>query len=91
MKEVLPLEPAAQKWARLWTNKKIYIPTDNHGMPKITVVMDSLCRVFWLSVKYNFRMHVVYYPGVYNVVADSISRMHESRALTRLHRMLKVA
>lgn len=90
--EVLALEPAAQRWGHLWANKKVYVHTDNkaachiinNGCSKNMVVMDSLRRVFWLSAVYNFRIKAVYYPGVYNVLADAVSRLHERNGLERL-------
>ena len=40
-------------------------------------VMDRLRNLFWLSVKYNFRLRAMHIPGVINQLADSISRLHE--------------
>lgn len=97
MKEVLALEPAATCWAPLWANKKIFVHTDNitaacvinKGMSKETVVMDSLRRIFWLSAKYNFRLHAVYYPGIRNIIADCVSRIEEPGAGFKLDNALK--
>lgn len=96
MKEVLALEPAATIWAPLWTNRKIYVHTDNitaasiinRAMSKDPFVMQSLRRVFWLSAVYNFRLHAVYYPGTSNVVADCISRISEPGAIHKLRMLL---
>ncbi len=56
----------------------------NKGSAKHPLVMESLRRVFWLSAMYNFRMRAVYYPGRFNVLADSVSRLHEPNAWERL-------
>ena len=96
MKEVLALEPAVVKWAPHWQNQKIFVHTDNQtaaaiinkAMTKDPVVMASLRRIFWMSAKFNFRLKAVYYPGIYNVVADTISRIHENGALLKLNNVL---
>lgn len=97
MKEVLALEPAANCWAPFWTNKKIFVHTDNitaasiinKGMAKEKVVMNSLRRIFWLSAKFNFRLQAVYYPGIRNVLADCISRIEEPGAGKKLDNALQ--
>jgi hypothetical protein len=42
--------------------------------------MSYLRRLFWLSASFNFHIHVValHVPGKDNVLADNISRLHES-------------
>ena len=95
-KEVLSLEPAVKYWAPLWKNKKIFVHTDNQAaagiinkaMAKDKFVMNSLRHIFWYSAIYNFRLRAIYYPGASNVVADSISRLAEPGAITRLHKAL---
>lgn len=94
--EVLALEPAARTWAPSWTNKRVFVHSDNmcavhtinKGISKHSTVMASLRRVFWLSAAYNFRLRAVYYPGVHNTIADSASRLHESGGLQRLRNSL---
>jgi len=91
-KEVMALEPAAQYFAPFWANKLVHVYSDNQaavsiinkGSCKNPTVMDSLRRVFWLSVIYNFRMKAFYYPGESNVLADSVSRLHEPGSWDRL-------
>ena len=90
-KEVLALEPAAITFAPLWANKTIYVHCDNRsavyvinkGISKHPLVMASLRRVFWLSAVYNFRLKAVHYPGAYNTLADSVSRLHEAGGYQR--------
>ena len=91
-KEVLALEPALKRWAPLWANKKIFIHIDNQAAVSIVnkgsswdpIVMDSLRNIFWMSAVYNFRLKAVYYPGKFNIVADSISRFHEPNGYVHL-------
>ena len=95
-KEVLTLEPAANLFAPLWANKRVYVYSDNKcavalinkGTAKDAFVMDSLRRVFWLSAIWNFKLVATYYPGRQNVVADACSRLHEPGAWDRLQSAL---
>ena len=90
-KEVLALEPACQRWAHLWANRKVIIHSDkqaafaqiNKGSSN-PLVMASLRRIFWLSATYNFRLFCVYLPGEQNKVADAASRYHEGGGADRL-------
>ena len=90
--EVLALEPAIGQWAHQLANKKVYVHCDNvaavsiinRGSCKNRTVMNSLRRVFWLSAIYNFRLKAVYYRGISNVLADSVSRLHEKGGGKRL-------
>lgn len=91
-KEVLALEPAVHRWSHLWTNKKVYIHCDNmaavsiinRGSCRNRIVMSSLRRIFWKSAIFNFRLKAVYYPGIYNELADTVSRLHEPKKLFKL-------
>lgn len=95
-KEVMALEPAAQRWATSWENQTVFVHSDNQaavailnkGSCKNPTVMASLRRIFWLSAVDNFRLKAVYYPGRHNSVADSISRLHEPGAWNRLQAAL---
>jgi len=97
-KEVLALEPAAHLWAPLWANSIITVHSDNQaavgiinkGSSSEPFVMDSLRRVFWLSAIWNFSIKAVYYPGRYNTLADAFSRIHETDAMDRILKALKV-
>ena len=92
-KEVLAVEPAAAAWAPLWRDKRVYGHIDNQaavaiinkGSSNNCFVMSSLRRLFWLSAVFNFRLKAVYYPGIYNKMADAVSRRHEHNGLARLY------
>lgn len=95
-KEVLVLEPAVHKWGHLWSNQTIYVHSDNQcavsiinkGTSSNPFIMSSLRRIFWASAIYNFRLRAVYYRGVHNKLADSISRLHEPNGLDRFTHIL---
>ena len=95
-KEVLVLEPAARLRAPYWRDKKVIIYSDsttavsiiNKGSTRDPFVMSALRRIFHLSVKYNFQLTAIHYPGVYNGVADAASRLHERGGWVRLQNLL---
>ena len=92
-----PSTPAVMRWAPLWTNKKVFIHSDNQaacsiinrGSCKNSVVMDSLRHVFWLSAVFNFRLKAVYYKGSSNFLADSVSRLHEPGKFQHLFQSMR--
>ena len=95
-KETLAIETAAARWAHRWANHRVFLYCDNQaavgivnkGSCRDTFLMQSLRRMFWLSAKFNFRLKIIYYPGVVNVVADAVSRLHEPRGYERLYSIL---
>ena len=84
-KEVLEVLSGVLHWAHTWTNAKVTVVTDstvtkaiiNKGTCKNAFVMDKLRHLFWLSVRYNFKLHAVHVPGLLNNIPDSISRLNE--------------
>ena len=46
--------------------------------------MDTLREMFWCSASYNFTVVATYWPGEKNVLADSVSRLHEHGKLFKL-------
>lgn len=85
VKELASVILAANRWAPLWSNKRIIILSDNsttvsclnRGTSSNCQLMKYLRYMFWLSVIYNFRLTACHVPGVDNVLADRISRLHE--------------
>ena len=61
---------------------------DQQGTTANPLVMSWLRHLFWLSAIHNYRITAVYIPGIQNVRADSISRMHDSSALLQLYSLL---
>lgn len=98
VKETMGVILAAQRWAPFWRNKKVIVFTDNTATEGIVnkgrscnhLVNEGLKQVFWLSVKYNFHLSCKWIPGNHNVLADTISRLHECNAWERLLEMLGV-
>ena len=95
-KEALAVESAATQWAHRWSNHRVLVYCDNQAVVGIlnkgscrdAFMMQSLRRIFWLSAKFNFKLRVIYYLGIVNVVADAVSRLHEARGYDRLYSIL---
>ena len=91
-KEALAVETAAVKWAHKWSNHRVFVYCDNQaavgilnkGSCRDPFLMQSLRRIFWLSATFNFKIKAIYLPGVENVLADAVSRLHEPRGYERL-------
>ena len=69
-KEILAVFLAICRWASSWTNKGIYIQSDN--MTSVATInrgtspdpfMSCLCVLFWLSAQFNFHVTAKYIPG----------------------------
>ena len=83
-KEIVAVVLAAYRWAPLWKNKRVVIHSDNSvtvaSLNKCTsrndIIMKCLRSLFWLSATYNFHLTSRYIPGIFNIAADSASRLH---------------
>ena len=94
LKEAISILLALERWAPMLQNKHVIIYTDNvtaksvinKGTSPSDWLMAYLIRAsFWTQAKYNFSVKAVYLPGRCNLRADSISRLHEPFALSRLY------
>ena len=91
-KEVLAVYFAVCRWSRAWSNKRIYVQSDNmttvaainRGTSRNPFLMACLRGLFWLSAQFNFHITARFIPGVSNTVADDISRVHEPGRLSKL-------
>ena len=88
-KEALCVVLAAMRWAPDWVNKTIHVFCDNtaavamlnKGSTRHPVMMLFLRKLFWLSATHNFHIKAFHVPGRLNVLADHISRVHETSHL----------
>ena len=84
-KEALCIIFSAHRWAPSWRNKNIVVYCDNtaavaminKGSTRHPIMMKYLRELFWLSAIYNFRITARHIPGVQNITADHISRLHQ--------------
>ena len=83
-KEIEAAVLAAYRWAPRWKNKRVVIHCDNSvtvvSLNKCTsrsdIIMKCLRSLFWLSATYNYHLTSKYIPGIFNIAADSASRLH---------------
>ena len=83
-KEVLAVVLAANRWAHHWRNKRVIVYSDNSvtvaslnkASSRNKIIMKSLRYLFWLSSIFNFHLTARFIPGIFNMVADSASRIH---------------
>jgi len=96
-KEVLSALLAARRWGHLWANSCVKLFTDNttaraiinKGTCKNAIVMSYLRELFWIAATNNFSIQAVYIRGPSNILADSISRLHEPGQLWYLETLLQ--
>ena len=95
-KEAFAIFLAARRWGSLWANHHVIIWCNNQaavaminkGTAAKPTVMSWLRHLFWLSAIHNFCISAVYIPGVANIRADIISRMHLTPSLLRFYSCL---
>ena len=98
LKELAAIVLAAEHWCMAWQNKRVLVICDNstsvscinRGTSRSPLLMKYLRYMFWLSVVYNFRLTAMHVPGVDNVLADKISRLHEPYSRHYLRALLAV-
>ena len=79
---------SALRWAHHWQNKRVIICSDNmatvHCINKCTsrnkLLMSYLRQLFWKSANFNFHLTAIHVPGQNNILADHISRLHETKS-----------
>ena len=52
-------------------------------------MMPFLRELFWLSAIYNFKITAKFVPGKLNILADTISRLHEDGQIFVLESLLR--
>ena len=84
-KELAKVIMAAQVWCHTWANHHVVIHTDNKMMEAVinnataqnSTCLDLLKHLASLAFQFNFTMRASYIPGVDNIMADTISCLHE--------------
>ena len=84
-KELAAVVMAAQVWRQNWANHHVVIHTDNqvtaavinNGTARNSTCLDLLKHLASLALEFNFTISASYIPGIDNVMADTISRLHE--------------
>ena len=76
---------AALRWSQFWGSGNVIVRSDNmtavaavnKGTTRSKPLMRVIRPLFWLSVVRGFVMRCEFVPGVVNILADGMSRLHE--------------
>lgn len=74
------------RWAPQWKDKLVFLYSDNKCTVSIInkcscksePVMNILRQNFWIMANHNIHLKAVYLKGTDNILADAVSRLHES-------------
>lgn len=97
VKETLIIGLAVRRWAPHWAHRSVVIHTDNiaarcalnKGKSTSHVARAMVREIFWLSTIFNFDITAVHIPGVDNIEADAVSRLHSRKAFSTLDTVFK--
>ena len=78
------VQVAIEKWGHLWAGQHIKVRTDNmasvyainKGSSRSENLQEIVRQLFWLSVKYKFRLSASHLAGTLNIASDRVSRMN---------------
>jgi hypothetical protein len=79
---------AAERWGHLWGGLHIVVRSDNSatisalnkGTSRSGAMLIIVQHIFWLSIRFGFRLSALFIPGKLNIVSDRISRLHDVSA-----------
>ena len=85
VQELLTVLIAAERWGHTWAGTHVRVLCDNaasvfalnKGTSHSPMLMEIVRKLFWLSIKYNFRLSASHVRGVHNQIADMLSRLHQ--------------
>ena len=86
-KELFAIVAAASTWGSQWEGKRIVFVTDNlpitqiwdTGTTKSKEVMNLVRELFLIAAKKGFSVSMRHIPGIFNSIADALSRFQEHR------------
>ena len=86
-KEVWAVVQVVRLWAPCWRSRSVVFHTDstvtqaiiNKGRSKNPYVNSLLRKLAWECAMINCRISAVHVAGSFNIMADSVSRLHEGK------------
>ena len=98
-KEIIIMVLAIFKWSITLQNKRVLMYTDNMTAKstinkmssKNSIVMTYLRLLFFVQAYYNFSITAIFIPGKRNILADSISRLHQENKLSKVYELLPLS
>ena len=96
-KELASVLLAAHRWAKQWSGHQVLVYSDNTATVAAInnqstlnpISLNLLKHLSALAIHYDFSMTAQHLPGHKNVIADSISRLHEAGMLHKLFTLLR--
>ena len=93
--ELLTVIEGVRRWGHLWKDCHIKVQSDNtstvtainKGTSKCPSFMRCLRFLFWLSIKYGFRISACHIAGKVNIIPDMISRLHMPSMSEKFYKM----
>jgi hypothetical protein len=75
---------ASKRWGDQWAGLHVRVRSDNSatvaslnkGTSRSCGLLALVQEIFWLSVRFGFKISAAHIPGVSNTLADRISRLH---------------
>lgn len=95
-KEVCAVFQAVKQWAPLWRGRTVIVQTDstvtkgiiNKGRSRNAFVNRLLRQMFWICAKHDCVVRAISVSGSINIVADTVSRLHERDNIAKLFVLL---
>jgi hypothetical protein len=95
-KEITAVVAAVDNWANMWTGKTVIVHTDSvvtkaaisKGRSRNSYINSLLRKMAWECAKLNIKLKAVHVPGCVNIMADTISRLHENNKISFLLQLL---
>jgi hypothetical protein len=89
-KELFAIVAAAATWGRLWSRRRVLFFTDcmpvvqalAKGASRTRRMMQLIRLLHFYAAQYHFVYRVEHIPGVDNVIADELSRVHDVSQLS---------
>jgi hypothetical protein len=87
---------AARRWGSRWRGSHILVRSDNvaavqainNGTTRCLELLDIVKELFWLSVRFSFRLSAAHIEGKLNVLSDRLSRMHDVTSAREVKQLL---
>jgi hypothetical protein len=87
---------AVRRWGPRWRGSHIRVRSDNvaavqainNGTTRCMELWDIVKEIFWLSIKFDFRLSALHIEGKLNILSDRISRLHELRSAVEMKFLL---
>jgi hypothetical protein len=96
--ELACIRLAAERWGMHWSGQHVLVRSDNvssvqainNTTSRSLDLLAEIKQIFWLSVRYNFRITASHIAGDLNITSDRISRLHDLSCAWDVRKILPV-